>query len=361
MKIAHFDFDSLDNPAGGGQARRTFEIYRRLADRHSITVYTGRSSTKAHTRDGIRFVPLGLRRFPFNAPSFIAAMQWQAHRAEADVIGEDFTVPCGPSGLPLHARVPVVGVAQFFFAPQLAAKYHVPFDAVERMMIRHYRYIITGTEEAAKRAQSLAPRSQIYVIINGVDEEAFLLHDASEGYCAFLGRLDRHQKGLDRLLAVIEQTDPRVTFRIAGTGPDKDWLEASLLQRGLGDRVRLVGRLEGVSRLRFLRRARSVVFPSRYETLALIPFEAAATGRPVIGFAGNGMETTFRSLEQPVVRTVEECSSTIDALDRDPPLGDRLGSLGRTRMQAFTWDEAARKQEDIMRIAASAGSPRSVR
>ena len=43
MKICHLIYDDVGNPwLGGGGALRAREIYRRLAERHEITLITGR-------------------------------------------------------------------------------------------------------------------------------------------------------------------------------------------------------------------------------------------------------------------------------------------------------------------------------
>ena len=43
VRLLHLDFDDLGNPWGGGQARRTYEINRRLAEGRGweVTVVTG--------------------------------------------------------------------------------------------------------------------------------------------------------------------------------------------------------------------------------------------------------------------------------------------------------------------------------
>ena len=40
MQILHIDPDDIDNPLSGGGPVRTYEIYRRLAQRHQVTVLT---------------------------------------------------------------------------------------------------------------------------------------------------------------------------------------------------------------------------------------------------------------------------------------------------------------------------------
>lgn len=55
MRILHLDPDDMDNPLSGGGSVRNYEIYRRLAHRHQITVLTPTfpGSTPTLERDGV--------------------------------------------------------------------------------------------------------------------------------------------------------------------------------------------------------------------------------------------------------------------------------------------------------------------
>ena len=65
MKICHLIYDDIANPwlAGGG-AVRAREIYRRLAERHQVTLITGLfpGAQREEELDGIRFVRVGSDR-----------------------------------------------------------------------------------------------------------------------------------------------------------------------------------------------------------------------------------------------------------------------------------------------------------
>jgi glycosyltransferase involved in cell wall biosynthesis len=109
-------------------------------------------------------------------------------------------------------------------------------------------------------------------------EESYLGVPSTEGdYVAFLGRLDFHQKGLDILLRAMQGLS--FPLKIAGEGPA--WPR---LQRLIEDQanVEWVGKVEGQGKIDFLRHAKFVVVPSRFEGQGMVVVEATALGKSVI-------------------------------------------------------------------------------
>ena len=65
MRICHLIYDDVANPwLGGGGAIRAREIYRRLADRHDITLVTGDfpGGKRQEEAEGIHLVRVGSGR-----------------------------------------------------------------------------------------------------------------------------------------------------------------------------------------------------------------------------------------------------------------------------------------------------------
>jgi glycosyltransferase involved in cell wall biosynthesis len=93
----------------------------------------------------------------------------------------------------------------------------------------------------------------------------------------FLGRLVP-EKGVRTLLAALASTDPRVSCRIAGSGPLEGEVRAAA-----GDGIVPLGQLDRASVLHELHAARAVVVPSTwYEGFPIVLVEAFAAGVPVI-------------------------------------------------------------------------------
>ena len=360
MRIVHFDADSLGAPYAGGQARRTYEINRRLARKHDVTVVTaGHPTLRPETIDGVRYARMLRLPFPANLADYFAEIVPRAWLAGADILVEDFAVPLTASGLPFFVRRPVVGIASFFFAKELTQKYRLPFDRWERFALRRYRHIVALTQTQAAAVNALSPRAQVRVIPNGADEGAFR-HPwtGAGGYVAFLGRLDAAQKGVDLLVEAVGHLPASIYLKIAGDGPAQAWLAAEAVRRGIAARIEFVGRLENDARHAFVARAAALAFPSRYENQSLVLLDALAIGVPIVAFGTDSIrETLGRS---GIVVAPFDVAAFADALlrvvnNREEAI--RLSDGARERATTFRWEIAAAAQERFYEEILAVTSP----
>jgi glycosyltransferase involved in cell wall biosynthesis len=96
-----------------------------------------------------------------------------------------------------------------------------------------------------------------------------------------MGRVDRHQKGLDRLVERIAGCSlPGWRFVVVGDGPDRDWLDEALARRVPPGRVHRLGWTDAPQDL--YRASDVVLLPSRFEGLPLVILEALLHHRPVL-------------------------------------------------------------------------------
>ena len=175
MKILHIDPDDMDNPLSGGGPIRTFEICRRLAARHEITVLTPtfHGSTPELEREGVRYVRLGRLignhgsshhiTFFFNLPHSVL-------RREFDLLVEDFMPPCSATLNPLLTGKPVVASVQWFFAEALSHQYKLPFFLGERLGIKLYRWFVVLSHTMRSLIEQRHSAATCAVIPNGVPE-----------------------------------------------------------------------------------------------------------------------------------------------------------------------------------------------
>ncbi len=92
-------------------------------------------------------------------------------------------------------------------------------------------------------------------------------------------------KGHDILIEAFAQAVRRglgATLDIVGEGPERVRLERAIAERGLCERVRLLGRLTGDALVRALEQADVFVLASRREGFGVAIIEAMATGLPVV-------------------------------------------------------------------------------
>lgn len=364
MRILHLDFDNLAHPWSGGQARRTFEINRRLAAQYGweITVVTGGASGVRRPAGG----PLGTATdrwpayhsvgggpFPLDVLSFLAALPMVVRRMPHDLVVEDFTAPIGPALAPKWTAQPVIGSAQFLFARQMARKYHLPFDRVERRALHSYRWFIALAESGAAHLRQAAPLAEIAVIPQGVEAASLVPFDTIDGsgaHALFLGRLDVHQKGLDTLLHAWAALPPdrRAPLMIAGEGRDRARVAALTLQLGLEQTVRLVGHVQGGAKRNLLQQARIVCMPSRYETYGISALEAQAAGKPLVATAVPGLAEAAGA--GAILVPPDDPHALAEAVGKlwdNRDLRVDLGTAGRTAVRGRTWEHVSRAQAEF--------------
>lgn len=350
MRIVHFDADSLGAPYSGGQARRTFEVNRRLAKRHDITVVTaGHPSLRPEVVDGVRYVRTLPLAHPFNFAWYFLEIVPRAALARADVVVEDFSFPFTTAGLPFFVRTPVVGIASYFFGARFSKRYHVPVASWERFALPRYRHIIALTRRQRETIARLAPRADIRIIGNGADDDAFSHRwTGGGGYVAFLGRFDWDMKGLDLLLDVADALPERLPIRIAGDGPARARLEDAIASRGLGSRVSFVGVLRGPERHRFLAAAEALAFTSRFENQSLVALDSMAIGVPTVAFEADAMPEIFGGCAElvPPWQTAA-FAYIIERLASDRERARTVSARSIAYAERFRWDVTASRQEAL--------------
>jgi phosphoheptose isomerase/glycosyltransferase involved in cell wall biosynthesis len=176
-----------------------------------------------------------------------------------------------------------------------------------------------------------------------------------------LGRLVE-RKGVDVVVRVLAQV-PQAHLTVAG-GPDRSALgddpEARRLvalaeEYGVSDRLTLTGRVDRQEAARLLSCADIVTCTPWYEPFGIVPLEAMACGRPVVGSAVGGLldsidDGTTGLLVPP--RDVDATAAAIRRLAEDPALAGRMGRAGRQRVQElFSWERVAALTEASYREA----------
>jgi glycosyltransferase involved in cell wall biosynthesis len=355
MRILHLAYEDPRQPGSGGGSVRTREVNRRLAERHEVTcVVAAYPGARERVEDGIRWVPVGPRRaglLPRLAWFGLMPFSVRAHRS--DLVVEDFGAPFSTGLSPLYTRRPVVAVVQWMFAREMRAKYHLPFDVVERYGVRAYDDLITVSDWLARDVVARNPRAIVEAIPNGLGAEAFAVPDAAAPeHFAFLGRLDIGHKGLDLLVDAVAEGLRRTggglpPVLVIGEGPDRAALERLVQERGLAGRIRLVGRVEGAAKTALLARSHAVLMPSRYETFGIVAVEAQAAGVPLVTFdVGPLREVTGghgTALVPPLdtQRFVDEMLAVLD----DPRRRVEAATTGREWSRRYDWDVIAAAQE----------------
>jgi hypothetical protein len=115
----------------------------------------------------------------------------------------------------------------------------------------------------------------------------------------FISRLDKSQKRVDELVAIIREMDRKnISYQllIAGAGPDENWLRSELqanIQRGT---VQFLGALSGKEVEDLYGTIHTLLLTSRWETGPIVAWEAMARRVLVVtsAYIGSGLEGNLR-------------------------------------------------------------------
>jgi glycosyltransferase involved in cell wall biosynthesis len=366
MRILHLGFEDHARPGSGGGSYRNHEINRRLARDHEVTVVTARyAGARDRVEDGVRYRHVGIGwGYSASVLSYFVALPAVVAAAgrsrEFDLIVEEFAPPVSSMGLASWSSLPTCANVQWFFARQKAREYHLPpgvMESVERWGARRHRYFVALTGELAEQIRSVRPTASVVVNGMGVAPQPVGTGTVTCRSSLFLGRLEIRQKGIDLLLSAFAMmpASESGTLTLAGDGRGEGRVRELVSQLDLGERVKIIGRVEGPDKWRLLASAQVVVMPSRWETFGLVALEAFSVGRPVVAFDIPCLREVVRSdrgrLAPP--GDVAALARVWSELLSDPETCQVLGRAGIRYADTMRWQDVAERQvrayEEVLR------------
>ncbi|WP_225753519.1 glycosyltransferase [Actinotalea sp. Marseille-Q4924] len=235
--------------------------------------------------------------------------------------------------------------------------------------------IATCTDEVAELRRLGIPAERVTVVPCGVDRDRFLPADPRHGRrvdpadadgaaaarfrLLCLGRLVE-RKGVGTAVEALAAL-PDAELVIAGgpsaeevdQDPEARRLAALADELGVRDRVRFVGSVARDEVPALIRSADVVVATPWYEPFGIVPLEAAACGRPLVGSAVGGL---LDSVQHGVTgllvppRDPGALAQAVRGLLDDPAARQRMGAAARRRVvELFGWDCVARDTETAYR------------
>jgi glycosyltransferase involved in cell wall biosynthesis len=180
-------------------------------------------------------------------------------------------------------------------------------------------------------------------------------------YVLALGRLV-HLKGFDSLIRAWAKTSIKNEWRlvIAGDGPDEGDFRKLVKEFELEDSVLFTGRVEGDVKWGWLKFAKMVAVTTHKieEAFSLATLEAIHCSRPVVGYAGGGVqEMVFDGVDGLLVEPGNEdaLAKAIDTLAGDEELLQKFSRQCREISERFTLETAAKKHVELYREIAGRG------
>jgi glycosyltransferase involved in cell wall biosynthesis len=312
----------------GGAERFVLEVSRRLAARHHVTIYTS------------EYVPAetypDLAEFPIVT---IPVWQWATTHLKEEVI---FTHTHKPNLLACRNRHVAYCVHSFMNDAVMYRPDKVLRRLLDREVMKRNQRILANSKFTAARFQALYQRAVTDVIYSGIDPEYFNLSWSTGEYALYVGRFEPG-KGLDRLVAWWQSIDYDLV--LVGSG-DPAYVRS--LKQHNNPRITILAPKFGKELAKTYQNCRFVVFLSYTEPLGLVPLEAMAAAKPVIAWnAGGPVETIIHGSTGFLVNSEEEFRQAAARLIASEQSCQEMGATGRQHVQQFTWDNIARRIEQI--------------
>jgi glycosyltransferase involved in cell wall biosynthesis len=254
----------------------------------------------------------------------------------------------------LAARLAAPGVITL---GQEHMNFHSHRPRLARDLARHYGRLdaLSVLTEADERDYAAALANQpvrIDRIPNAVPRMSGGIAPLDANVVVAAGRLES-QKGFDLLIRAWERVaaaQPDWQLRIYGSGPRRDDLRRMILERGLYDRVLLMGRTKRLGEA--MAGASLFVLSSRFEGFGMVIVEAMSKGLPVVSFdCPRGPSEIIRPGRDGILvpnGDVEGLADGMLELIEDVPKRRRYGAAAVENARSYAVDSIAERWEELL-------------
>ena len=361
----------LDPLSGGGTAERSFQIARFLARAGvDCTVLTLDIGISAERRTGLgdaKLVTVPCVNERFFVP-WLSGAQASQLVANADLVhlSGHWTLlnalifrACRKLGKP-YLFCPAGALKPFGRSLWLKRMYEV---LAGRRIARLAAACVAVTDaEGADFVASGVRADRVVVIPNGIDPDAYQLHDSdsmvaefrrylgigNSRFILFLGRLNLI-KGPDLLLEAFSKLGPAFAdVQLVMAGPDGGMfsrLQAAATARGISARVHFPGYVGGVRKIAALHAATLLAIPSRREAMSIVVLEGGICGCPVLFTDACGLDELARENAGTMVPALAEAiSEGLAKMLREPEHSRASAERLRGKIQShFLWEVQAQR------------------
>ena len=353
-------------PIGGGAGNASANLAHCLAQMgHPVTVLTSRWADLPHReQDGsltvIRIPALRRRQDRSGALEqllFILSASFSSlklvRELKPDATLAFFGMPSGAvafllkitTGLPYIVSLRGGDVPGF--RPYDFGTYHKLIGPFLRIIWQHAFAIVANSNGLRDLALKFDARFEIPIIPNGVNLDLYVAGDRNQAapHLFSAGRIV-HQKGLDLALrALVGLKDLDWEWRIAGDGPQLEFLKRLAQELGIAERIRFLGWQSREQLIQQYQSANLFLFPSRHEGMPNAVLEAMASGLPVIASRIAGSEELVMDGETGLLfpsESVDSLRAALKQLLTDASLRQRMGVASRRRVEEYySWQSAA--------------------
>lgn len=343
----------------GGAERRYYEIAKRLAKRHDVTVYSLRlhGQKDKERKDGIEIRRIGIRH-PTNRRSILPLSSFmpaifKSVCGDYDIIDANQGI-ASISGFFRHlTSKPIVATFHDIYWNEWKKYFRFPVSAAGKAMELfwskgYFDRIIANSPETKRKLETIGFRNTIDVIVSGIDTDFIekIKAEKEKMHIVYAGRLVKY-KNIDRLIrcaAELKKEFPEMKLTIVGSGPEENQLKH--LSKTLGVNARFTGFVSETEKFRILKSAEIFVNPSSVEGLGLILIEAMACRAAVVA---NNLDCYFFCSEENSVLYNNEKGlySALRTLLHNKRKMSKIAGIGHKTASGYSWDKTAGEVEKV--------------
>lgn len=359
------------HPAAGGAEKHLHRIFSLIAEMGHQVVLLTTSFPGAKPRevvDGIQVVRKGGDLFF----QLTVAMNIRKldREFEFDVVVEDLNKL--PLFTPYLQKKPVLVQMHHLWRGSIFHEAFFPvafgvwfFERIIPLFYREESFVVVSPSTKRELCEIGMAEDRVSVVYNGSDDcagsaevdcagEVAEVDDGVDGpYFLWLSRVHRY-KGIWTALeafAKFAKNHQDVKLVVAGDGPLLKKIPAWLEQRGLKDRVELLGFVSAARKRALLKNATALLQTSYKEGWGLTVVEAAKLGTTTIACDVPGLRDSVRNGETGLLfqaGDTDACAFEMDRIYSDDDLRTRLEEDAKSYADEFRWDVAAEQTLNLL-------------
>lgn len=351
----------------GGVEVRTFEIARRLARRHKVSVIASREYGKPKTQilAGVYVERVGPTRTYTTFGQFWLRLLFSMNAIWRGLnLDFDLVEGAGLIGwLPTYVISLIKNKKRTMVVADVVEAYTQATPFVTRQFLRMWQQfifhkpwdaVICISHTIANKLAQLGVRKNVAVIYCGVDTGQIrkLLVTKKSQHISCVSRLVSYKRIADLILAVanVKQVVPQAKLSIVGVGDEDKKLKDLTTELSLRSTVRFHGAInEQYQVWRLIKRSSIFCLPSVVEGFGLATIEAMAAGVPVVlADLPINHEVTkdkgalfFRPTDK------EDLAEKLITLFTDKPLYQKLAKEGSIIAASYSWQDISQQSEKL--------------
>lgn len=250
-----------------------------------------------------------------------------------------------------------------FVSGYIHSKYDLPYLVTMRGLRRGYDRISVKNIKNASAFIAISPNqlkmgskitdNKIVLLPHGINNIFFTKSYTKDSIksdleLVYIGNLIQ-RKYADRIIKAISKIE-NINLTIIGSGPAEEDFKALSNSLGLDKRIKFLGRIEQEKIPPLLSSFDLFVMPSKNETLGRVYFEAMASGLPIIGSKGTGIDGIVKDGKEGFLITpgsVEDLENTLRKIKANPHLLQEMKTNAIQLAEKYTWDNVSRKYYEL--------------